>query len=111
MAALFEWLGRASSAHGAGAGPASALERAVIDRFRRDRLVYSDVLEHSFSCERGGGYVYRYSYAFPGHQRDPQGVAATVLAFCRPFGAPAEQACRAVLRAAQARAVTQVIFG
>ncbi len=88
-----------------------ALQDAVIERFRRDRLVYSDVLEMSFSCDRQGAHLHRFSYAFPGLRADPAGVAATLLAFSRPFGPHAEEAARTALRAARERAVEQLLFG
>ena len=132
-AALFAWLARVSAGltpsepclDGAASGPkprarfagpfdapaVRALEHAVLARFRRDRVVFSDVLEASWSCDREGAHLYRFSYAFPGFHADPEGVAATLLDFCRPFGAGAEGACRTVLRAARSRAVAQILFG
>ncbi len=107
-AALFAWLARAG---GVEAPEVRALEGAVVERFGRDRLVFSDVLEASFSCDRDGGHLYRFSYAFPGFRADPAGVGATLLDFCRPFGPHVEDACRAVLRAARSRAVAQPRFG
>jgi hypothetical protein len=107
-AALLAWLRRAA---GVAAETAGALEGAVIDRLRRDHLRYSDVLEASFSCDREGAHLYRFSYAFPGLRADPEGVAATLRDFCRPFGPPVEEACGAVLRAARSRAVAQILFG
>jgi hypothetical protein len=107
-AALLAWLRRAA---GVDAGAVGAVEGAVIDRLRRDRLLYSDVLEASFSCDREGAHLYRFSYAFPGLRADPEGVAATLRDLCRPFGPPVEEACGAVLRAARSRAVAQILFG
>ena len=107
-AALFAWLARRD---GAPSEARAALEGAVIDRFRRDRLVFSDVLEASFSCDPEGAHLDRFSYAFPGFRADPAGVAATLLGLCRPFGAPAIDACHTALRAARSRAVAQPLFG
>ncbi len=97
---------------GASGGAVRSLEGTLIDRFRRDRLTFSDVLEASFSCaDSDPARLYRFSYAFPGLREDPAGVAATLLDFCRPFGPKAEHAARTVLRAAKAPAVAQLLFG
>jgi hypothetical protein len=83
----------------------------VMAQFARDRLVFSDVLEMSFSCDPSGDHVYRFSYAFPGFRDDEAGVSATLLAWCELFGPQAAEACRTVLRAARSRVVTQPLFG
>ncbi len=106
--ALLRWLARAS---GVDADAVLSLEGALIDRFRRDRLQFSDVLEASFSCDAAGAHLYRFSYAFPGLRADPEGVAAALLDLCRPFGPHAEDAARTVLRATRLGAVAQLLFG
>jgi hypothetical protein len=108
MAALLGWLARAS---GADSAAVTTLGEAVIDRFSRDRDVFSDVLEMSFSCDETGGHLYRFSYAFPGFRGDEAGTSSSLLAFSDPFGPRAVEAARTTLRAARSPAVAQILFG
>jgi hypothetical protein len=107
-AELLAWLARAD---GAAAPSVQALQAAVVERFRRDRLAYSDVLEGSFTCDDRDARLHRFSYAFPGFRADPAGVASAIGRFCRPFGRAAEEACVTVIRAAKSKAVAQLLFG
>jgi hypothetical protein len=108
MAALLAWLARVSGAH----SPAvTTLGEAVIDRFARDRTLFSDILEMSFSCDARGEHLYRFSYAFPGFRGDETSVSSSLLAFCHPFGPRAVEAAQTTLRAARSPAVAQILFG
>jgi hypothetical protein len=104
-AALLAWLGRDCAAR------KPALEEAIVDRFVRDRMTYSDVLEASCSFDGDRALFYRFSYAFPGFRADPEGVGRTLLELSRLTGAHVEEACRTVLRAARRPAVDQLLFG
>ena len=108
MAALLGWLARASDTESAAV---TTLRDAVVDRFSRDRNVFSDVLELSFSCDETGGHLFRFSYAFPGFRGDEAGTSSSLLAFSDPFGPRAVEAARTTLRAARSPAVAQILFG
>lgn len=109
-AELFAWM-RGASGIGADAGDIAEMEAAVIDRLRRDRVVFSDVLEPSFACGPSGTRFYRFSYAFPALGAERGGTGDALGRLCRPFGPAAGAACASALRASQAGIVEQLLFG
>lgn len=106
---LFLWCARHHAVDG---DPAIAtLLRALLDRFRRDRAAFSDILEPSISWGPGELHLLRFSYSFPGFRADEIGTARAMLAFCEPFGEAASRECKRLLRAASHPSVEHPLFG
>lgn len=106
---LFAWCARRQAV--ADDPRITALLRALIDRFRRDRAAFSDILEPSVSWDSSGFHLLRFSYSFPGFRADEIGVATSLLAFCEPFGDAARRECKRLLRATSHPSVDHPLFG
>lgn len=122
---------------GVTAPEAIALERALLAAVARDRELFSDVLEASFTIGSRGEHAYRFSYAFPGFRGAPvlagsppstsappppasastpasplsSAAVASALACAAPFGSSIVASTRRLLRAAIEPAVEQPLIG
>jgi hypothetical protein len=82
-AELFAWMARH---HDIADERLDRVLEILLDRFRSDRMSYSDIFEPSFSRLAGRFHFYRFSYAFPGFKSDPDGTLDTLRNLCKPFG-------------------------
>ncbi|HLT35321.1 MAG TPA: hypothetical protein VK034_03525 [Enhygromyxa sp.] len=88
-----------------------ALTDAVLERFRTDRLRYSDILEWSLGADAETVDTARFSFAFPEHTRTRLEVARTIVAWADMVGPAAGRAARAAVRAARPAVVEQLMIG
>jgi hypothetical protein len=106
---LFGWM---TAAQGISPdGRLDEVERVLLNAFSEDRTRYSEIFEPSFSVDSEGLHLYRFSYAFPGFRDNPQGVAATIIALCSPFGEDVTGYARRLLTPAEDACVEQLLFG
>jgi len=94
-----------------GSEPERALCDAVLARFAKDRLHFSDILEFSLSEDEQGLDLSRFSYAFPGFVRSREDVTRVVLAWAEGFGPALSRAAKGFLRAAKHPSVEQILVG
>lgn len=83
----------------------------VVERFGRDRHIYSEVFEPSFSWDHRGVHLCRFSYGFPGFSANPDDAIRTFLALSAPFGSGLATWVRRLLEPAAHPCVAHPIFG